>query len=471
MDKNIVSLIKDKFVILPSYIEENIKIHIIIEVLKRLGYSQNSFDFEHPIYHVKGKVDIAINVDNVNWLYIEIKRGDVNLTNNDIMQLANYINSKGIEWGILTNGKEFILFNNNIEVIKSDDLALKNKIVFSIDMFKNKNIWSLKYLTKEAIFESKVTYYFKSIAQYKSYRFPDGGNTWEVYKGTLNDFFIYYSNKEGKHRNLKEIRIDDFKEYLDKDQKKKRNVSKSINSDKTFKNKCSHINSMLKELKKRGKISEHNFQDSRESLISELDYEIASQNKDYLNIENINQIIEYLKQTQNSVRNMTIFMFSIYIGIERSIILNLGWDMVNLDKGLININGREIPLPNKLLDLLRKLKKENKEKNIKGKFLFYKFYRNRYEKITEDVIHYIYKELEKIDNETNKWASFSPQYIRNRLVEKLFDNGFHLEEIVYLTGMDLNSISNILTFKKICEKANTKIKKKIKEHPFSKVVE
>ncbi len=470
MDSTMVSSIRNNFNNLPSSIEENVKIHVVIETLDMLGYSKVMLDFEHPIYHNKGRVDIAINIHDKNWLYVEVKRGDYDLTDDDIIQLANYINTKGIEWGILTNGKNYILFNNNIEIEKSDSLALFNKIVFSIDVFNDKDIEYLKYFSREAIFESKVTYYFKDIAQFKAYKFPNGGKSWNVYRGTLFNFFVYYSKKENKYRSLNEIRIDDFTDYLHIDQENKKHLSRSVNSVETFKNKCSHFNSMLEEFENRGKIGGHNFKETREGIISGLNYEKLNKKQNYLNEANINQIMEHLKQTRNSTRNMCIFMFSIYMGLERSTLINLNWKMINLSRGIININNREIPLPKKLLDILKELKKENKENGIKGKYLFYRFYGNRYEKITEDTVHNIFDNLSKIDGEIDKWSMFSPQYIRNNLVISLFDSGFHLEEIIYLTGIDLLGISKLLTYEEICNKVASGQKSFIKKHPFYEIL-
>ena len=53
--------------------------------------------------------DIVLKINNNIGLIIETKSYDHIITDIDIVQLANYIRNRGVEYGILTNGKEYLL--------------------------------------------------------------------------------------------------------------------------------------------------------------------------------------------------------------------------------------------------------------------------------------------------------------------------------------------------------------------------
>lgn len=172
-----------------SFTEENIKIKVVVEFLKMLEYDIEDFDFEHSVYHNEKRIDFVIFTENKNFLYVETKRGDRDLNQSDIIQLANYLNIRSIEWGLLTNGKQYILVNNKIETTIIESASLEDKIVFRLDLFSNKDYEFFNYLSKKSLFESLVTNYFRDIAQFRAYKFPLGKSSWKVYKSTLVSFF------------------------------------------------------------------------------------------------------------------------------------------------------------------------------------------------------------------------------------------------------------------------------------------
>ncbi len=470
MQNEIVSFIKTNFQKLPRVNEENVKISIVVEVLKKLGYDPATFDYEHPVYHNKGRADIAIEVIKGLYLYVETKSGDHILSDNDIIQITQYLHNRGIEWGVLTNGKEYFLINDKIESIDTAKFPLADKIVFKIDVSTNKEVKFIPYLSKEAIFDTRITNYFRDITQFRAYRYPNGMGSWNTYKGTLYNFFTFYAQKENKYRPLKEIRVDDFQLFLDFEQKQKEGRKKSINALDTFNNKYSHIRSMFSELKKRDKIGSHHFEEERKKLANNLNYSSREKEDNYLTLDNIKKALMFLGKTENSTRNLVIFLFSIYMGFERSALRNLSWSMINKTKKTILIDQREIPLPNKLVSLLEELHKETKEKSIKGTYLFYAYYGKKHKQITETGINAIFDSLTRIDEKNKVWSCFSPQYIRNCLVKRLFENGYAIEEIAYLVGIDLVNISNLISFDEVCSNVNLKKQRALRKHPFSEVL-
>ncbi|MUG72177.1 type I restriction enzyme HsdR N-terminal domain-containing protein [Paenibacillus validus] len=454
--------------------EENIKFRVIADgLVNDLGYDFDSFDYEHPMYHNTGRADIAVQVNKNDYLYIETKRGTHKISEIDIIQLAEYMNQKSIEWGLLTNGREFLLLNNKIETLTGDinkGTTLVDKIVFHIDIFSNRETKFFEYLSKEAIFDSRVTHYFKDVAQFRAFKYPRGTGSWGTYKSTLYGFFTYYANKEKKYRDLEEIRVDEFESFLKDEKRFKENTGKSVNSQETFNNKYSHIRSMFSELKKRKKIRSHHFEEERRKLIENLPYSNTGKDENHLTYENVEIAINYLSSLEKPTRGLIIFMMSVYAGLERSQIMNLTWNMFDKQRRWLKIDGREIPLPNKITTLLNELEKENRENKIKGNFLFYTFYKQKYNRITESSINAVFDRLSKIDENDQKWTYFSPQYVRNNLVVRLYLNGYSIEEIVYITGMDLVNISGILSYDVICSQVDLARKDKVKSHPFSKLL-
>lgn len=102
--------------------EENVKIKIVIPLLKLLGYStEQDMDFEH---HVANKrADIALVLDDKPKLFVESKDLEENLDDH-IHQVLNYAFDKGVEWVILTNGIEIRVYKSFIPNIPHKDRML-----------------------------------------------------------------------------------------------------------------------------------------------------------------------------------------------------------------------------------------------------------------------------------------------------------------------------------------------------------
>lgn len=94
--------------------EETVKINLIRDVLlSRLGFDLLECTYEKSCQ--AGYADIVVRVNQNNLFFVETKTGvKEELTDTDIGQLARYIQSHGMEWGLLTNGKEYVLINKSI---------------------------------------------------------------------------------------------------------------------------------------------------------------------------------------------------------------------------------------------------------------------------------------------------------------------------------------------------------------------
>jgi integrase/recombinase XerD len=457
-DIDYIKRMYDKF---KSTNEENIKIHVVSKFLEMLGYDSSEFYYEHSMFHKEGRADIAVKVDEITHLYVEVKSPESKLNEKEQNQLARYLHSRGLSWGILTNGKKYILFNDSIKPVPNPNRPVNiDKVVFVIDVFNNKQYDLISYLRKENIFENNITNYFRDIAQFKAIKFPEGGSSWNQYKGTLHNFFKYYSKSQKRYRDLNTIRIDEFEDFL-KDEMNRINQKengKKINSISTFKNKYSHIRAFYQMLK----VKNSEFEEEKSKLINKINAQNKNINvEDILNEENIKLILDFYDRRQDANRNKTIFMLCICFGLKRSVILSLSNASIKGDK--LYINERELTIPTKILKLIRELQEDNKQKKVKGNYLFYRNYNKQYSPITGGIVNNILDNLKELNE---AWSVLSPKNIRNYLIKKLFDNNYSIEEIIYLTGADLKSIDSLIPYDEIIKKVKTEKQKGDKVHPF-----
>lgn len=445
--------------------EENIKIHVVTKFLEMLGYDSTEFHYEHPKYHRDGRADIAVKVSDEEYLYVEVKESNNKLSEKELSQLADYLFGSHVEWGILTNGKNFVLFNVNIAGKHNPNRSGNlDRIVFNIDIFNKNDFDIINFFKKESIFENKITYYFKDIAQFKALAYPDSGSSWGVYKGTLINFFKYYALTQGRYRDLNQIRIDEFEDFLKLElQKKNSKNGRKIESLETFNNKYSHIRTFFQTLK----VKSHGFDEERTKLIKRMN--VKEKEKiyyDILNDENISKALNFYDTRRDAVRNKVLFLFSLAYGLERSTLINLTTDMIK--KNRLVLENRDLEIPPKLLKLVNELILQNQKNKIKSSHLFYTNHHNKYNVISQSQINYVFDVLKHVDERNPSWKTFSTSFIRSNLIKKLFQSNYSIEEIVYLTGSDLSSITKIIPYDEIIKQGMKKAEVQNREHPFYK---
>ncbi|QOX63904.1 hypothetical protein FRZ06_11460 [Anoxybacterium hadale] len=322
-----------------SLLEANIQHHLICEIfLRDLGYDVSNCDFEKNCRNKH--CDISVEIMKNKSLFIETKRGDHKIEDNDIIQLASYVRDRGLEYGILTSGKEFILINTNIRTSANyNEDMLKLQIVFWFNIFNSKSKEYtrhefFKFLSKEALFDTQTTTFYKDIAQFKAIKYPAANISWDTYKSTLFNFFEFYANERNRYkpRILEEININDFEKFIiyKRDQATGNNSGKKFVSDSSIRNNYSHISSMLNCLAESeyGGINKTCFDKGREKSLA--DILSGSVTKTYSSIgdETFEQAINYyLKNTKKDkgIRDLTIFLLCSCYGFERSRIQELKW--------------------------------------------------------------------------------------------------------------------------------------------------
>lgn len=448
--------------------EENIKIHVVSKFLEMLGYDPSDFYYEHSKYHKDGRADIAVKIDDVTFLYVEVKSPNNQLSEKEQSQLAQYLHDRGLSWGILTNGKKYILFNDSIKPIPNPNRSVNiDKVVMAIDVFIHRDQDLIHYLSKENVFDNKVTNYYKDIAQFKAIKYPDGGDSWDQYKGTLNNFFKYYSKSQKRYRELKQIRVDEFEDFLNVELEKAKNKEnkngKNMSSIKTINTKYSHIRAFFQTLKVRS----HGFDEDKAQLIKRINVEErVIEKNEILSDENIDLILNFYEKRKDTIRNKCIFLLCLCYGFERSTLLKLSFDLIKNNK--LILENRVLIIPPKLLSLLDDLRQQNKQNKVKGNYLFCSKYNDDYSQISEGQINYVFNNLKNIDKNNPAWNSLNPTYIRTYLIKHLFSHNYSIEEIVYITGIDLLNIPSLISYDEIIEQVKSREKKAVKVHPFEK---
>lgn len=462
--------------------EETIKNTIVIPFLENIGYKKELIKYRYEEPCDAGKVDVFLQIKgSTEGVYVETKRGDLEITEKEIKQIVNYMDVSHITWGILTNGKKYYLINSDIVSEKSsgrgDALLDKVVMVCSLKPRSESEREAIKYFSKEYLFESQKTLFMKAIAQFKAFK---GYQDWNVYFSTLFGFFNYYctvvepniiipKSNQRMYTFLSDIRERDFLSFLLTIKPKKKDSDK-ISID-IVKNKCSHIVEMYRELERRGFITTNNFRDVRTAVLEYFTRESIvvdnSQIDNYLTRENVEKIIVNFSKSSKPevVVRLVIFCLVAYYGLTKSQVEELllqSWTCVKWDKKTISFSGWERPMPLVLEQNLKKIKMlTGKKKSIlvkKGE---------RGQAISKDIVSTAFNDIKKM-LDVDGCEYFTAEYTRKMLIINLFEARFSIEEISAYVGIRLNSIEEILGTEAIMKIGNKRLMKNrpVIEHPF-----
>lgn len=448
--------------------EENVKIHLVIPILNLLGYDKNFFDFEYTRDHKNKIVDMAWICNN-DMIYIEVKRGDYDIAEADVKQLTDYIVSKNISWGILTNGKRYILINKNIDCIGFGEKISIDRIAIDENLIKNNKKSKINYLSKEYIFDNKCTDYFRDIAQFRVYYLTKKNNksSWRQYNSTLNNFTEYLTKKYGKYKSLSNIGFEDYIDYW-KDKIVEKNKVKSI---ETFKAQHSHVASLFSALHENGKITNNNFayitNKEIENAYNLLYNKENSGESDFvLNEQNVIKAYNILNIKKDNNRNIIILFLAIYCGITRSEIISMQWEDIDLKKDRIKLKDRIIPLPKAIKEKLNALNLEYKRKKIKTSNVFCTYYDKKYNAITISSVSFIFDTLKECF-----WIKCSLEKICSNLIPLLYQNGYSIEEISFLTGKSLSILEKNIPYNIMIKGIRLDKSHKERKHPFTALLQ
>lgn len=446
--------------------EANIRYHVITETfLKYYGYDLEHIELEDRT--TKGFCDMYVPVAEGNGLPIEVKNGKYPIRVEDIEQIWKYVKFYDEKIALLTNGFEYVLLDFSINPASTRENGdYRAYVVFWFNIFKpkGKEITELKYfeyLNLENLWEKQSTYFFCDVAQFREWKIEQGmkSDSWNVYRCTCFQFYDLYSRKALNKKNYdrvgklayEKIDIEVFDEFI---QKCKRKGDKT--STKTVRNDFTHIYNMLYELQKHNKIRQISLNDSRKENL--VDYEETENKKVPTELceKDVCTIINFFSEKKNSIRNIVIILLTVTLGMERSQLLKLKWVDFEEKFQIIKMEGRRIELYPLIQWYLQRLYEEKRRNKIKSPFVLQVKYNGKYRPMREWNINDIFDELKQM-KEDEKWKNYSPQYVRNCLIRTLFDSGYSLEDIIYITGIEMTNISKCITMEDILQRGSMKI--------------
>ncbi len=434
--------------------EEEIKVHVIINTfLPQMGYDSSKCHLEKNTGN--GFCDIFVPINEETKLPIEVKNGSDPLKVKDIEQIRRYSVRLRQKYAMLTNGRQYMLLNFNIESRPiTEENILNTYIVFNFDIFKNKGknitpLYLFDYLCLEKLYNTQTTNFFSDITQYRVWKTESGLSTvsWWAYQCTLYNFYHYISNKYHKY-NLTYARItdEDFYEFI---QHCKRHGSNT--SIKTIENNYTHIVDMLSSLKRNQKIQHHNFNPQRKVGLTKFSETEKKKTPTPITSTEIKKALEMYSKKRNATRNIIAFLMCTILGMERSEIINVTWDQFDKNFFHISLYGRRIELPNLIRHYLLLLKKQQKRKNG---HIFMGNYNGRYKQINDSAINDALSQLKGLKDFT---LDCSPQHLRFCFILSMFYAGYTLEDIMYVTNIDMKNLANYITMDMIVDRHNKKI--------------
>jgi len=464
--------------------EENLKVHITMWLLEKLGYDRDDMDFEHSLCR-KDKVryaDIYVQLNGNNGLFVETKKYGKDLEWDDIKQLEEYMNMHQIIWGILTNGRQYYLINSSTILNGSKNDVLGRVVLYveiGIGKGKGKNEKYLKYYSEKNIFEDKGTYFYRDIAQFFAFhQLKDSSK--EKYENTLYNFFDYYVQGGHKytiynwdrHLALEEVTVNDVIDFLKAERPFGRPYSGNVP-----KAKCAHTITMFQVLEEMGYIGSHRVKNLLERAYEE--FEVKDGEENFCNLltkNNINTILNKLKET-NKPNKIMIFTLCSYYGFDRNTIVEffaLPWECVDFLNHKFMLHGRNYHMVSLLENALHDMKEKYKSRGIKAKAIYVSKKGSRYLPVNKDSVNAVFDEdIKKINEGDESWKLFNPQNTRALLISAMFDSGCSLEEISYLTGASVSQILRYVTNEQIIKAGEKRWKngsKKGKDnHPFKDI--
>lgn len=135
----------------PQMDEQNTKRKIIEPIIELLGWDILSSDveLEYSVQMGAGtkKVDYALKFEGTPVIFVEAKGCDSTLEKGHEDQLKSYMRQVGVDWGLLSNGRQFKIFRRDSTSNRPNEISLAE---FSIDNVVE-NIHPLKALSRGSI--------------------------------------------------------------------------------------------------------------------------------------------------------------------------------------------------------------------------------------------------------------------------------------------------------------------------------
>lgn len=460
--------------------ESNLSFHVIEPILiDFLGYKKEWITKElRPIGSKKEQVlDLLIKSNTGKSVVVEIKKVSESLrVLKNINQICDYLYRLNLTWGILTNGYEWMLINNQIDIPSEGNIF--QKVVFHIDLRKWKsmgksNPQNLIYFSYPYLYEYEYSKYHEVISQCKVYVYEKNRaqSTWEQYENNVSQLVRYLIAKHPEYyyplENIQPYQFLDFLKWCATTQSEStrgKNTIKHGLSEESIKNYYRFIRSFYSALSEKGYFNNNPLNNiSLEEIKTKMGDLILEKAKS-LRLDNLNQIVEQtlerLGTSREPLRNRLILLLALY-GLDRNEISKL--EVSDYDGKHIYIDDtkkpRRIPLTQKMTAYIHNLLELKKEKKINSKWLIYK---GTGEKLTPSYISEI------INDALKSVSDVTLEELQQYTIKKILLDTKDIISLQYLTGLDINRLGSLLEWTDIEKFANCD--KLMKKHPFHDLI-
>lgn len=255
---------------------------------------------------------------------------------------------------------------------------------------------------------------------------------------------------------LERILLEDFEEFI---------KYKGVNSNETIRNNWSHINSLLATFKDKGKIGYNPFGSGRTACLGDHKNE-KIKNQNNLTESNVCKIIKFYASKDNAARNIAGFLLCAVMGFERSDVIEMRWDCIDLKAGIVHHGKRNLKCPKLLLDCFMVMSKDKAKSKNKLSNVFCTCKAKKFYPFSVVTLNDIFNRLENIDKSDVMWKMYSPKYVKNCSIQVYFEQGYSVDEVLYWTGCDFGQVAEVLSLDDIYKRVEKTRKENIAEGLF-----
>lgn len=423
---------------------------ILIPFLEEMGYTGN---------HVEWKIE----KDNVyDYIYDDIilfRYYSVLSIDQALMDLSKELEfGRSYEWGILFHKEGIWLFNRDI--VCGSESTEKDRVVLSV-LFKNSMDRAyLDYMSYDNLVGSNQdAKYFADITEYKNKNyFKHNEKSWVAYVGALKRFLNYCANKGIHYSNSKysSISFQNFEHYV--------KTSSKIKTENTAKAQFFYIKDFM--VDKTGRNGD--FNRSSADILFYCQNILRGENEEFVDIQanQIKELVDELANTRNGLRNITLLLMLVGMGIERRRICDLKWNKdISPDMTAIRIRGTDknnekVIMPRILCFYLKQLRMSEPESAI---YVFGNWTTEYQVPVKEGSINGM---LDAIANEIKNEMGINmitPAAIRRWLFSFLLENNYRLQDIMCMMNISVDNLGNYISNQQL--KGNSGIYE-WKDHPL-----
>lgn len=427
------------------------------QFLTLMGYAE--FAANVPLYNETPEIDLSLSMKNTVLYARFLNTADI--LDSDIRNYTAYLyrktNSENV-YGILTNGIEYILVNSFFHSPNDAVMGCIIRLHLINTTHKNKQRY-FDYFQKSALFDYCTTECFKAIALFKIYYQNSNKTVYGQYISTLENFFYDFAPphfaKSG--HSFKNVKTQNVINYLNKKQAElNSNSGRKIAKKDSIQNSYTHIIAFYRCLKEHNHIPEIPIDEHRQLALNLYPPTIANWKIFSIENDDIKKMLSTLTSSRQAIRNITIFTLCAYLGLERNVISSLNWNNIELygleTTSFLVIDKKKIPLNSFLVTCLTLLKKQSVAKlgTINGNDpVFLSSHKKRLRANGINDIFEIFRNL--ADDTDSKWYKLTPSMLRFSLIEKLYKNGYSIDEIIYITGIEPQNIHNYIQYDKVID--------------------